>query len=111
MQYALEDAGYIILLRNFKFFDRLNFHWSNLFPRKNVHAQVAIFNQTLLNIFTILFQIKLLCDDRDLPWMNEKIKSLIKKKNVFYPNQKKFINFDYTTLDAMTLKYQMLYAF
>ena len=36
--------------------------------------------------------------------MNEKIKSLIRKKNTFYRSQRKSINFDYTTLDAMTLE-------
>ena len=36
--------------------------------------------------------------------MNEKIKSLIKKKNAFYHSQRKSINFDYTILDAMTLE-------
>lgn len=33
-----------------------------------------------------------------------KIKSLIKKENVFYRGQTKSVNFDYTTLDAMTLE-------
>ena len=30
--------------------------------------------------------------------MNEKIESLIKKKNAFYRTQRKSINFDYTNL-------------
>ena len=36
--------------------------------------------------------------------MNEKIKALIKKKNAFYRSQRKSINFDCTTLDAMILE-------
>ena len=34
----------------------------------------------------------------------DKTKSLIKKKNVFYRSQRISINFDYTPLDAMTLE-------
>ena len=45
----------------------------------------------------------MLRDDRDPHWINE-IKSLIKKKNAFYRSKRKSINFDYITLDAMTLK-------
>ena len=36
--------------------------------------------------------------------MNEKIESLIKKKNALYRTQRKSINFDYTNLNAMTLE-------
>ena len=45
-----------------------------------------------------------MCDDRDLLWMYEKIKSFIKKKNAFYRGQTKSVNFDCTTLDALTLE-------
>ena len=78
---------------------------TNLFQRKNVHEPVEIFNQTILNIFHNFIPNKtILCDDRDPPWINEKIKSFIRKKNPVYHSQRKSINFDYTTLDAMTLE-------
>ena len=66
---------------------------------------MEIFNQTILNIFHNFIPNKtILCDDRDPPWINEKLKSLIRKKNPVYHSQRKSINFDYTTLDAMTLE-------
>ena len=44
-----------------------SFDWSKLFSGKNVHEQVDLFNETLLNIFhqfiPNIFQI-ILCDDR-----------------------------------------------
>ena len=67
-----------------------------------MHEQVEIFNQAILNDSHIFFPNKtILCDDRVSPWVNEKIKSLIKKK-------RNTINFEYTTLDAITL--EVLYA-
>ena len=72
---------------------------------KNEHEQVETFSQTILNIFHKIIPNKtILCNDRDPPWMNEKIKSLIKKKNTFYCSQRKSFNFDSTTLGAMTLE-------
>ena len=77
----------------------------DFFLRKKVHEQVEIFNQTMLNIFHNFIPNKTtLCEDRAPPWMNEKIKSLVKKKNAFYCSQRKSINFDYTTLDVTTLE-------
>ena len=76
-----------------------------MFLGKNVHEQVEIFNHTILNIIhNFIINKTILYDHRDPPWMNEKIKSLINKKNAFYRSQRKSINFDYTTLDAMTIE-------
>ena len=82
-----------------------NVDWSNVFLGKSVHEHAKLFNQTILNIFHNFIPNKtILCDDQDSPWMNEKIKSLIKKKNAFYRSQRKSINFNYTNLNAMTLE-------
>ena len=73
--------------------------------QKNVHEQVKIFNYTILNTFHNFTPNKtILRDDRDPPWMNEKMNSLIKKKNAFYRSQRKSINFHCTNLDTMTLE-------
>ena len=71
-----------------------------------MHEQVEIFNQAILNVSHIFFPNKtILCDDRVSPWVKEKIKTLIKKKNnAFYRSQRNTINFEYTTLDATTLE-------
>ena len=51
--------------------------WRFMFLNKNVHKQVSIFNNTLMNIFTNYFPNKYITtDDRDPTWMNETIKSL-----------------------------------
>ena len=58
-------------------------NWSSLFSRKNVHEQVDIFDQTVMNIiinyrpnqFTTI-------DNKDPPWMNEYIKGKIMDKKV-----------------------------
>ena len=48
------------------------FDWFNLFLDKNINEQVVLFNQIILNIFHNFIRNKIiLCDDRNLPWMNE----------------------------------------
>ena len=47
-------------------------HWNFLFSKKSVHEQVTIFDQTLLNTFSIYIPNKLITvDDKDPPWMDE----------------------------------------
>ena len=44
-----------------------------------------MFNETILNIFRNYVPNKYItCDDKDPVWMNKKIKSKIKSKNIFY---------------------------
>ena len=53
-------------------------NWNFLFSHSNVHEQVVIFNQTLMNIFSNYISNKLIAvDDKDPPWMNEYIKKKI----------------------------------
>ena len=57
-------------------------HWENIFNRKNPHQQVAIFNKTIINIFSNFVPNRVItCDDRDPPWMNEFVKNKIKWEN------------------------------
>ena len=66
------------------------FDWINLLLDRNINEQVILFNRTILNIFHNFIQNKIiLCDDRDPPWMNEKIKHLINKKKAIFPKKKK----------------------
>ena len=59
--------------------------WVNLFFEKNISEQVILFNRTILNIFHNFIPNKIiLCDDRDPPWMNERIKHLIRKKKAIF---------------------------
>ena len=60
-----------------------------LFNQKSIDAQVATFNDTVLNIFRNFVTNKYITiDDKDPVWMNETIKSKMKAKNIFY---KKYI--------------------
>ena len=57
------------------------FDWVNLFLDKNINEQVVLFNGTIVNIFNNFIPNKVtLRDDRDHPWMNDKIKYLVKKR-------------------------------
>ena len=66
------------------------FDWVNLFLDKNINEQVILFNQTILNIFHNFIPNKvILCDDRDPPWMNERIKYLNKKEKSYISKTKR----------------------
>ena len=53
-------------------------NWNSVFSCKNVHEQVVIFNQTLMNIFSNYIPNKFITiDDKDPPWMNEYFKRKI----------------------------------
>ena len=55
--------------------------WRFVFLNKNVHEQVSIFSNTLMNIFSNYIPNKYITiGDRDLPWMNKTIKNKIKLK-------------------------------
>ena len=58
-------------------------NWNFLFSHKNVHEQVVIFNQTLINIFSNYVPNKFITvDDKDPPWMNEYINKKILDKKI-----------------------------
>ena len=55
--------------------------WRFAFLNKNVHKQVSVFNNKLMNIFSNYIPNEYITiDDRDLPWMNKTIKNKIKLK-------------------------------
>ena len=65
---------------------------------------VEFFNKTLLNIFHNYIPNKFIfCDDKDPPWINEEIKSLVDRKNSLYQRQRKSGSIDYTSLNALML--------
>ena len=58
-------------------------NWNFVLSHKNVHEQVVIFNQTLMNIFSKYIPNQLITvDDKDPPWMNEYIKRKILDKKM-----------------------------
>ena len=80
------------------------FDWVNLFLDKNINEQVILFNRTILNIFHNFIPNIILCDDRDPPWMNEKIKHLINKKKAIFQKQKESSTVNHAILSNITLE-------
>ena len=61
------------------------FDWEKAFSNVNVHTQVKLFNETLSNIFMNFDPNKLITvDDRDPPWVTEKIKEILIDKSKLY---------------------------
>ena len=64
-------------------------NWERLFNKRDIDAQIAVFNKTILNVFRNYVPNKYISvDDKDPVWMNESIKLKIKEKNNMY---KKYI--------------------
>ena len=60
-------------------------NWECLFNNKDVNTQVAILNETVLNVFSDYAPNKYITiNDKDPVWMNEIIKLKIKAKNSMY---------------------------
>ena len=75
------------------------FDWINLFLDKNINEQVILFNRTILNIFHNVIPNKIiLFDERDPPWMNDRIKHLIKQKRAIFHTQKQSNTVNHTIL-------------
>ena len=63
------------------------FNWQRVFLNTNVNEKVDIFNSTILNIFSnFIPHISVVCDGKDPPWFNKKIRALIQEKNVAFKN-------------------------
>ena len=55
------------------------------FPNKNVNEKVDTFHKKILNVLSNFRPHEtIICDDRDPPWFNNKVKSLIKEKNTAF---------------------------
>ena len=62
-----------------------SFNWEKAVDGKDIHAQLALFNETLLNIFSNFITNRTeTFTDSDPPWMIENIKNKIKLKNNLY---------------------------
>ena len=57
-------------------------NWDRLFNKKDIDAQVAVFNETILNVFrNYVPNNYITIDDKDPMWMNEPLILKIKVKN------------------------------
>ena len=58
------------------------FNWQRSFLNTNANEKVDIFNSTILNILSNFIPHEfLVCDDKDPPWFNKKVRALIKEEN------------------------------
>ena len=56
------------------------FNWKRVLPNLNVDGQVTVFNRTIWNILKNFIPHEIIvCDDKDPPWFNKRIKSLIQE--------------------------------
>ena len=61
------------------------FDWDKAFRGKDINTQIITFSETLLNIFSnYIPNKKIVCDDRDPPWINDNIKRKLIAKNIIY---------------------------
>ena len=68
-----QDSNVDLIRRSINQFD-----WDRAFANKHVDEKVLIFNKTVLNIPSNFISHEVtVCDDKDPPWFNGKIKSLI----------------------------------
>ena len=61
------------------------FNWERAFSNKGINKQISIFNETILNIMTnfIPHETKIF-NDREPPWINNKVKTMIQEKKKIY---------------------------
>ena len=61
------------------------FDWIRALSNVSIDKKVCYFTETLLNIIhNFIPHKRIVCDDRDPPWMNSEIKNLIIEKNLAY---------------------------
>ena len=79
-----------------------------LFDQKDINAQVATFNETILNVFRNYVPNKhIAVDDKDPVWRNETIKSKIQAKNVLYKKKGRFES-DFVCLENLIIELKEL---
>ena len=62
-----------------------NLNWEKAFYNTTVNKKVSIFNETILNVLSNYIPHETLtCGDKDPPWFNSQIKSLLQDKNKLY---------------------------
>ena len=67
------------------------FDWIRALSNISTDKKVCYFTETLLNIIhNFILHERIVCDDRDPPWMNNEIKKLISDKNLAYKSYCRF---------------------
>ena len=99
-----QQANTDLLKRAIQLFD-----WEKSLFNLDVNKQVSVFNETIMNIFeNFIPHETITCNDKDPPWMNKQIKTLIAEKNALYKHLKgRMVNSKLLDkLDALQAKLQ-----
>ena len=68
-----------------------NFNWEKAFSNTNINEKVSLFNKMILNILNNYIPHETItCDDKDPPWFNSRIKSLIENQNKIHKNYQRY---------------------
>ena len=68
-----------------------NFNWEKAFSNTNINEKVSLFNKMILNILNnCILHDTIICDDKDPPWFNSRIKLLIENKNKIHKNYQRY---------------------
>ena len=68
-----------------------NFNWEKAFSNTDINEKVSLFNKTMLNVLNNCIPHKtIICNDKESPWFNSLIKSLIKNKNKLRKSYRRF---------------------
>ena len=84
------------------------FNWERALFNLDINEMVSVCNTTIKNIMAnfIPYEI-IICDDRDPPWINNRIKKLIYERNSLYKDYRK--NNDTQIFEKLTLLQKKLY--
>ena len=68
-----------------------NFNWEKAFSNAKINEKVSLSNKTILNILNNYIPHEtIICDGKDPPWFNSRIKSLIGNKDKIRKNYQRF---------------------
>ena len=79
------------------------FNWQKSSRNININRQARLFNKTVINIFNNYITNKYVTfNDKDLLWLNDRVRLLIKRKNAIFQKYLKYgkTNANYTNLQA-----------
>ena len=80
-------------------------NWQFMFSKKNTHEQVAIFNDILIFFSNYIPKKYVTIDERDPPWMTEKIKNKINlKRSLSKSNRSSEIQMLLTEISTLILE-------
>ena len=66
------------------------FNWERAFFNLDINEMVSVCNTTIKNIMANFIPHEtIICDDRDPPWINNRIKKLIYERNNLYKDYRK----------------------